>query len=163
MIKKIISIENLKKIIIKSKTRKKKIVLCHGVFDLLHVGHINHFQEAKAYGDILVVSVTPDKYVNKGPNRPAFSQENRLKALAALKVIDYLVLNKFNTAVPIIRELKPNIYCKGQDYKFNKDDVTGEIKNEINAPGGPESKGQGKPIPRPADDADRPLSIAVQA
>ena len=132
MIKKIISIENLKKIIINSKARKKKIVLCHGVFDLLHVGHINHFHEAKTYGDILVVSVTADKYVNKGPNRPAFNQENRLKALAALKIIDYLVLNKFSTAVPVIRELKPNIYCKGKDYKFSKDDITGEIKNEIN-------------------------------
>jgi rfaE bifunctional protein kinase chain/domain/rfaE bifunctional protein nucleotidyltransferase chain/domain len=132
VIKKIISIENLKKIIINSKARKKKIVLCHGVFDLLHVGHINHFHEAKTYGDILVVSVTADKYVNKGPNRPAFNQENRLKALAALKIIDYLVLNKFSTAVPVIRELKPNIYCKGKDYKFSKDDITGEIKNEIN-------------------------------
>ena len=63
--------ENLKKIITKLKVRKKKIVLCHGVFDLLHVGHINHFQTAKSYGDILVVSVTSDKYVNKGPGRPA--------------------------------------------------------------------------------------------
>jgi len=133
MIKKIISIEKLKKIIFKQKAKKKRVVLCHGVFDLLHVGHIYHFEEAKEHGDLVIVSVTPDKYVNKGPNRPAFNEENRLRALAALQVIDYVVLNKFPTATTIIKELKPNIYCKGKDYKFHKDDITGEIKNEINA------------------------------
>ena len=133
MNKKIITIENLKKNFRKLKTKKKKIVLCHGVFDLLHIGHINHFEEAKSYGDILVVSVTANNFVNKGPSRPAFSEANRIKAIAALKVVDYVVLSKFPTALPIIKELKPNIYCKGNDYKINKDDITGEIKNEINA------------------------------
>ena len=106
MSKKIISIENLKKIISKLKVKRKKIVLCHGVFDLLHVGHINHFQEAKNYGDVLIVSVTSDRYVNKGPNRPAFKEENRLKALAALDAIDYVVLSKNPTGITIIQELK---------------------------------------------------------
>ena len=128
---KIVSIENLKKIIIKTKKKRKKVVLCHGVFDLLHVGHINHFQYAKSYGDIVIVSVTPDKYVNKGPGRPAFNEQQRLKALASLECVDYVILNRFSTAVSIIKELKPNIYCKGQDYKNHRDDITGEIKNEI--------------------------------
>tara|TARA_B100000579_G_C22844098_1_gene863354 strand:+ start:573 stop:2093 length:1521 start_codon:yes stop_codon:yes gene_type:complete len=132
MREKINSIESLKKIIAKLKTKGKKIVLCHGVFDLLHVGHINHFQESKKYADILVVSVTSDSFVNKGPNRPAFDEQNRLKALASLQAIDYVVLSKFPTAVPIIKEIKPNFYSKGQDYKFYQD-ITGEIKNEINA------------------------------
>ena len=57
MSKKIISIENLKKIVNKSKLKKRKIVLCHGVFDLLHIGHIKHFEEAKSFGDVLVVTV----------------------------------------------------------------------------------------------------------
>ena len=127
MSKKIISIENLKKIINKSKLKKRKIVLCHGVFDLLHIGHINHFEEAKKFGDILIVSVTTDKYVNKGPGRPAFPEQERLKSLSALKVIDYVVLSKYPTATNIIKELRPNIYCKGQDYKFLKNDTTGEI------------------------------------
>jgi len=133
MNKKIISIENLKKITLKLKEKRKKMVLCHGVFDLLHVGHINYFQEAKNYGDILIVSVTTDKHVNKGPNRPAFSEADRLKALAALDVVDYVILSKNPTSVPIIKELKPNIYCKGPDYKSHKNDISGEIKNEINA------------------------------
>jgi|MDTC01.1.fsa_nt_gb rfaE bifunctional protein kinase chain/domain/rfaE bifunctional protein nucleotidyltransferase chain/domain len=133
MSKKINSIENLKKILFKLKTKRKKIVLCHGVFDLLHIGHINHFYEARNYGDILIVTVTSDQYVNKGPNRPAFNEENRLKALAALNVVDYVALNNSPTAISAIKELKPNVYCKGQDYKFHKNDVSGEIKNEINA------------------------------
>ena len=62
---KVIDIKSLKKL--KKKYKRKKIVLCHGVFDLLHVGHINYFQSAKKLGDILVVSVTEDKFVNKGP------------------------------------------------------------------------------------------------
>ena len=70
--KKIVSIEVLEKIISKLKAKGKKVVLCHGVFDLLHIGHIKHFKEAKNQGDVLIVTLTPDKYVNKGPNRPAF-------------------------------------------------------------------------------------------
>ena len=54
------------------KKTKKKIVLCHGVFDLYHAGHLNYFEEAKKHGDILIVSLTTDKYVKKAPNRPYF-------------------------------------------------------------------------------------------
>ena len=133
MFKKIISIENLKKRISKLKIKNKRIVLCHGVFDLLHLGHINHFKEAKNCGDILVVSITPDKYVKKGPNRPAFNEQYRMEALSAISTIDFIVLNKFPTAVQIIGELKPNIYCKGKEYKSYQNDISGEIKNEINA------------------------------
>jgi len=66
----------------------QKIVLSHGVFDLLHIGHIRHFTEARKFGDILVVSLTADQFVNKGPNRPAFSETLRAEALSALEVID---------------------------------------------------------------------------
>ena len=108
MSKKIISIENLKKIISKLKVKRKKIVLCHGVFDLLHVGHINHFQEAKNYGDVLIVSVTSDRYVNKGPNRPAFTSDLRLESLASLESVDYVAENKWPSAVETIKFLKPH-------------------------------------------------------
>ena len=130
--KKIIQIKVLEKIVSKLKAKGKKVVLCLGVFDLLHIGHINHFHEAKDHGDILVVTVTSDQYVNKGPNRPAFSEEDRLKALAALNVVDYVALNKNPTAISAIKGLKPNIYCKGPDYKLHKNDISGEIINEIN-------------------------------
>ena len=64
--KKILPIKILEKIISKLKAKGKKVVLCHGVFDLLHIGHINHFKEAKFFGDVLVVSLTSDLFVNKG-------------------------------------------------------------------------------------------------
>jgi len=59
------------------KSKGKKIVLCHGCFDLMHPGHIKYFQAAKKMGDLLVVTVTPDKYVDKGPDRPVFSDRLR--------------------------------------------------------------------------------------
>ncbi len=129
--KKIVSIESLKKIIVKKKLKRKKIVLCHGVFDLLHLGHIKHFDEAKNFGDTLIVTITSDKYVNKGPHRPLFNENHRAEAIAALSSVDYVAINKNPTAVKVIKEFKPNIYCKGSDYKLAKNDISGEIKNEI--------------------------------
>jgi cytidyltransferase-like protein len=63
------------------RSKGKRIVLCHGVFDLLHVGHIRHLRAAKAFGDILVVTITDDPYVNKGPDRPAFPSELRARCV----------------------------------------------------------------------------------
>ncbi len=131
MKQKIFSIEDLREILKKKKLKEKKIVLCHGVFDLLHIGHIKHFNEAKNFGDILVVSLTPDKFVNKGPGRPAFNEKLRLQAIASLDVVDYVVLNLTPTAVNIIKKLKPDIYCKGPDYKNQRNDISGQIKEEI--------------------------------
>lgn len=130
---KILNIKSLAKKIHHLKLKNKKVVLCHGVFDVLHIGHINHFNSAKKLGDVVVVSVTPDKYVNKGPNRPIFSLKLRMQSLAALKNIDYVTANISDTAIYPIINLKPNIYCKGQDYKDSKLDVTGNIKKELKA------------------------------
>ena len=84
MNKKIKNLEDLKTVVADLKAKGKKIVHCHGVFDLLHLGHIKHFEEAKTLGDVLVVTITPDEFVNKGPNRPAFTTLLRLEALALL-------------------------------------------------------------------------------
>ena len=130
--KKIFSVEVLTKIISKQKAKGKKIVLCHGTFDLLHIGHIKHFKEAKALGDKLIVTITSDKYVNKGPKRPAFNEKYRLEAVAALNDVDYVALSEHPTAVQVIKKLRPHIYSKGPDYKNHKNDTSGEIKNEIN-------------------------------
>ena len=130
---KILNIKSLAQKIKYFKLKKKRIVLCHGVFDILHIGHINHFNSAKKLGDILVVSVTPDKYVNKGPNRPIFPIKLRMEALAALKNVDYVTANTSDTAIQPILTLKPNIYCKGKDYKNSQLDITGNIKKELKA------------------------------
>ena len=133
MNKKIKNISELSSIISDLKVQGKKVVHCHGVFDLLHIGHIKHFEEAKALGNVLIVSITPDEFVNKGPGRPAFSTMLRLEGLAALEAVDYVIANKWPTAIEIIKELKPNIYCKGPDYKDPLDDITGKISEEEEA------------------------------
>ena len=111
----------------------KKIVLCHGVFDLLHIGHIKYFKNAKTAGDILIVTVTPDRFVNKGPNRPAFPEKLRCEAIAALEYVDYVAINNWPTAVETIQLLKPDLYAKGSEYKKSENDLTGKIVDEERA------------------------------
>lgn len=108
----------------------KKVILCHGVFDLLHYGHVEHLQEAKSLGDILVVSVTAARYVNKGPGRPYFNDEQRMKFLASLECVDYVLLSEDVTVHEIVRVVKPDIYVKGQEYATVENDVTGNITSE---------------------------------
>jgi rfaE bifunctional protein nucleotidyltransferase chain/domain len=112
---------------------RKKIVLCHGVFDLLHVGHIRHFERAKRFGDILIVTVTPDRYVNKGPHRPVFGEELRAEAIAALDCVDYVALNRWPMAVETIELLRPDFYVKGSEYRESEKDRTGGISLEERA------------------------------
>ena len=111
----------------------KSVVHSHGVFDLLHVGHIRHFEEAKAMGEVLVVTVTRDEHVNKGPYRPAFPQDLRAEALAALDAVDYVAINRWPLAVETIRLLQPDIYVKGPDYMVADEDITGGIAPEAEA------------------------------
>src|SRR3989338_2117378 len=110
---KIVQIEELSKLIQDLKTKRKKIVHCHGCFDLMHPGHIKHFQAAKKMGDILIVTITPDKYVDKGPCRPVFNETLRAESIAALECVDYVSINKWPTAEEALRLLKPDIYVKG--------------------------------------------------
>jgi len=130
---KIKTLIELQHIVADLKSKDKKIVHCHGVFDLLHIGHIKHFEEAKTFGDILVVTITPDEFVHKGPNRPVFTTELRLEALAAIESIDFVSANEWPIAVDTIKMIQPDIYCKGPDYKDHKDDVTGKIDEEEKA------------------------------
>jgi len=97
------------------KANNKKIVLCHGCFDPLHAGHIDYFRQSKALGDILVVSITADKYVSrqKGDNRPFMKQDKRLEIMAEVSCIDYLIINDHDSAEDIIGILQPDIYTKG--------------------------------------------------
>ena len=129
--KKIYTLDNLAKIVSKLKNKSKSVVLCHGVFDLLHVGHIKHLKKAKALGDKLVVTITADEFVNKGPGKPLFNQRLRAEAIASLEMVDFVAINESPTAINLIKSIKPSIYCKGKDYKNLKDDITGEIKNEL--------------------------------
>lgn len=108
-----------------------RIVQCHGTFDLIHPGHIIHLEEAKALGDVLVVTITDEKHVNKGPGRPCFNDELRARTLAAIECVDHVVLIPFTAAVEAIRLVRPDIYCKGREYEDASNDVTGNIHDDV--------------------------------
>ncbi len=98
-----------------------KVVLTNGCFDILHVGHLRTFKEAKAQGDILVVGLNSDQSIRglKGPTRPLISQNERLELLAALEPIDYVTLFDEATAVRLIELVRPQVYVKGGDYTLD--------------------------------------------
>jgi rfaE bifunctional protein nucleotidyltransferase chain/domain len=108
----------------------KTIALCHGVFDLLHPGHLTHFEEASKIADILVVSLTSDRYVNKGPGRPLFDEKMRAQSLNVIELIDFIVISDQPTAIEVLNSIKPDYYVKGPDYLDAKNDVTGMISRE---------------------------------
>lgn len=108
-------------------------VLVHGCFDVIHHGHLKHFEEAKKYGERLIVSITSDRYVNKGPGRPYFSAEKRASMVKALGLVDETFISDEPTAIGAIRKFQPDFYVKGPDYKDFARDVTGEILNEKKA------------------------------
>ncbi len=114
------------------RTQQKRIVQCHGVFDLLHIGHIRHFEQAKKLGDLLVVTVTPDRYVNKGIGRPAFPQQIRAEVIASLDCVDYVAINAWPTGGETIFRLRPHVFVKGSEFSSGKD-TTGHIAVEEQA------------------------------
>lgn len=130
---KIKSLNELAEIIQKLKSEGKRVVQCLGVFDLLHPGHIRHFEAAKKEGDILIVIVTSDKFVNKGPGRPVFNQGLRVESVASVGCVDFVAIDDGPSAAEIIKKLKPNVYVKGSEYANLEDDFTGNIIKEKEA------------------------------
>ena len=126
---KIVYLENLAKKVHRFQSKGKKVVLCHGCFDLMHPGHIKYFQAAKKMGDILIVTVTPDIYVDKTHGRPVFSEHLRAECIEALECVDYVAINKWPTAVETLLLLRPDIYVKGQEFE-NFEDETGKFQRE---------------------------------
>ena len=96
----------------------KSVVLTNGAFDLLHVGHLRYLQDAKTYGDILVVAVNSDASVRraKGPGRPVIPEAERAELVAALGCVDFVVLFDTDTVTPVIERLRPEVHAKGTDY-----------------------------------------------
>ncbi len=127
---KITSIEDLAARVKAAKAAGHTVVYAHGVFDLLHVGHVRHLQAARKHGSYLVVTVTADKFVNKGPGRPVFTEHLRAEMLAALAFVDAVGINHAMTAENILRAIKPDVYAKGIEYSDADADVTGKITAE---------------------------------
>ena len=119
-----INSRSISKISVREKEQEKIIGLCHGCFDIIHHGHIDHFRIAKEQCDTLFVSVTADEYINKGPGRPFNPLEFRIKVISALKYIDFVFESNHPDAIWSINQVKPNVYFKGSDYcegkNFNK-------------------------------------------
>ena len=94
------------------------IVFANGCFDLLHVGHIRCLQGAREQGDVVVVGVNSDRAVTalKGPGRPLLPAEARAELVAALESVDYVVVFDALTAEGVLRDLRPDVHCKGTDY-----------------------------------------------
>lgn len=130
---KIKSVDELGAMAEKARARGKKVVLAHGVFDLLHMGHMRHLEGARRHGDLLLVTCTADRYVNKGPGRPVFPEQFRAEMLAALECIEGVAVSNWPTAEGVIRLVRPDVYIKGRDYENPDDDLTGKINEERRA------------------------------
>lgn len=127
---KVLGLSNLSEKLTVLRSEGRKIVYCHGCFDLMHPGHIKYFQASKKMGDILVVTVTPDRFVDKGPGRPVFDENLRAESIAALECVDYVAINRWATAEETLRLLRPDYYVKGQEFEKLKD-KTGKIQKEV--------------------------------
>jgi rfaE bifunctional protein kinase chain/domain/rfaE bifunctional protein nucleotidyltransferase chain/domain len=132
--KKIISYNNSEKIL--KKFRKKKTVLCHGVFDIVHPGHIRHFAHCKQKADILIVSLTKDVFIKKGTYRPMVPQDLRAFNLSSLELVDFVVIDQNKNPDNLIKKIKPNFFAKGLEYADLKNPLTVKEKNIVESFGG---------------------------
>lgn len=99
----------------------KRVVHCHGCFDIVHPGHIRHLRQAKSMGDILLVSITGDMGINKGKGRPLIPEELRAENLAAIDFVDWVYVDPHKTAGDLLSAVHPDVYVKGKEYEHNRD------------------------------------------
>src|SRR5262245_58923719 len=100
---------------IRAAHRHQRVIHCHGAFDLVHLGHLIHFEEARALGDVLVVTITGDAHITK-KRSVTFSEGDRARQLAALEVVDYVAIIQEPSALSAIDALRPDVYVKGPEY-----------------------------------------------
>ncbi len=128
---KIKNLKQLNAITRRLKKSGKEIVFTNGCFDILHFGHVKYLQEAKKYGDILIVGINSDSSVKsiKGDKRPLIKGHDRMKTVAALESVDYVVAFNEGTPLKTILNLKPDILIKGSDWKKNMIVGAGFVKS----------------------------------
>jgi bifunctional ADP-heptose synthase (sugar kinase/adenylyltransferase) len=102
--------------VIGPRPRTKSVIMCHGVFDVVHPGHVRHLLYAKSKADLLVASITADHHITKGAHRPHVPQDLRAVNLAAFEVVDYVVIDKNPTPLENIRLIEPDYFAKGFEY-----------------------------------------------
>src|SRR5229473_5108352 len=96
--------------------REKKVIMCHGVFDVVHPGHIRHLLYAKSKADILIASITADIHITKGLHRPHVPQDLRAVNLAAFEMVDYVVIDRDAKPLANIAIIQPDYFAKGFEY-----------------------------------------------
>jgi rfaE bifunctional protein kinase chain/domain/rfaE bifunctional protein nucleotidyltransferase chain/domain len=135
---KIFSIGDLVRRVAKEKKHGKKIVMCHGTFDLVHPGHIRHLYYAKEKGDILIVSLTGDKFVTKKTSGTYVPEDLRVRNIAALELVDYTFIDQDYTPIKSIKRIKPDLFVKGFEYNDNDNanDKTLDEKEAVEKFGG---------------------------
>ena len=114
----------------------KRLIQCHGCFDIVHPGHIRHLRQARSLGDALLVSITGDEEMRKGTGRPLIPQELRAENLAALDCVDFVYIEPRPTALELLREVRPDIYVKGREYENNNDPRFQAERQAVEAAGG---------------------------
>lgn len=127
---KIVTLDELPQI--RAHLRDRRIVQCHGAFDLVHLGHLNHFEEARALGDVLVVTITGDRHITK-KRSVSFSEEQRARQVAALEIVDFVAVIQEPTALSAIEALQPDVYVKGPEYADLTLDKSRSIYYEMQA------------------------------
>ena len=126
---KISNIDKIIKFLKKNKKLNKTSVMCHGVFDVVHPGHIRHLAYAKSIADILIVSITEDKAIKKGIDRPHIPSNLRALNLAAFEMVDFVIIDKNITPIQNLKKIKPNFYAKG--FEYGSKQITEATKEEI--------------------------------
>lgn len=130
---KVKSLDELGTIADEARRNGLKVVHCHGVYDLVHMGHVRHLEAARQEGDVLFVTTTKDALVNKGPGRPIFTENLRAEMLAALEYVDWVGISEAPSAEAVLDIIRPDVYVKGADYENPDEDVTGNISRERDA------------------------------
>src|ERR687883_1685807 len=115
---KIKSLEQLRQAI-GPRPREKKVIMCHGTFDIVHPGHLRHLTYAKEKADLLIASVTADEHIMKANHRPYVPQELRAANLAALEMVDFVIVDPNPTPIEHMKVLQPDYFAKGYEYSAN--------------------------------------------
>lgn len=129
--RKTVDFSELKNIVARLKKEEKKIVFTNGCFDLVHVGHVRYLEEARKFGDTLIIGLNSDISVSKiKPGRPLIPEGQRAEVLSALYMIDYVTIFDEDTPYRLIHELRPHVLVKGADWK-NEEIVGRDIVEEV--------------------------------
>jgi rfaE bifunctional protein nucleotidyltransferase chain/domain len=115
---KIVKMDSLKQRLAPLRAAGKSVALANGLFDILHVGHLRYLQAASEEADVLVVALNADASARrlKGPSRPIVPERERAELVAGLSCVDFVTIFSDDDVEPVLRELRPDVHCKGTDY-----------------------------------------------